>query len=133
MEKKRSVGVTIFGYVGLIGALLGMTENLLKIPNANLVSMFICFFYIFLNYKLLKLKNWSRVLLLITNGISAFFITIAIVITLFGLPAKEITEGFKKSYPNDTIFGFILFLIANIYVYGFIFFFLRPKVKEQFK
>lgn len=133
MIKKRSVGVGVFGYFGLILGIFGVIEELLKMPNIDLIKILIGFAFIFLSYNLLKLKNWSRVLLLILNGVVVLIVTIAAGIILFGLPWKEVVEIFKKIYPHFTIIAFIMFLVAHIYFYGFLIFFTRPRVKERFK
>ncbi len=131
MEKKRSVGVTVFGCIGLCGAILDVFWSLFNIQNLNLFLLFIGLIFIFLSYNLLRLKNWSRTLLLRVNIITAFAMTIVVVLILFILPIKDIIGEFKRR--GYFLYTSILFSITFIYTCSFIYFFTRPKVKEQFK
>lgn len=132
MEKKSSVGVKVFAYSGIIFGIYGVIKDLLKVPNADLVRILISLIYIFLSYSLLRLKNWSRILLLIFNSIIVLLVTLSYII-LFFLPWEKTWEIFKQEFPQFTVLGLAFFALLTIYLYGFLIFFTRPKVKEQFK
>ena len=122
MEKKRSVGVTIFGYLIIISGILAIAwnwknfpvfadarlKNFLIICNTLLVSSLIY------GLGILMLKDWARKLALIVN-----------IVVLVAYPS--LLYIWKISGPTFAIVVSIGFPIAILY------FFTRPKVKEQFK
>jgi hypothetical protein len=132
MERQSSVGVKVFACSGIIFGIYGVIRDLLKLPNADLVRILLSFMYIFLSYSLLRLKNWSRIMLLIFNSTIVFLLTLAYIISFF-LPWEKTWEIFKQEFPQFTVLGLAFFVLLSIYFYGFVIFFTRPKVKEQFK
>ena len=141
MVKKRSVGVTIFGTIittfgGLpilayiISVILCGTMNKAidiwawrnNSISRTLSTYLTCIAFFIIGLGVLKLKNWSRILLIILMSMN-------IVAAVAGL-CLAITNVFNKSLTIPEIgFKFISLLIC-VFV---IFFFTRPKVKEQFR
>lgn len=128
MEKKRSVGVTIYGYgyivlsVLTIAILLGVIyKYLLNIHVIILGSFWITFFLIdiIVLYFFLKLQNWARIFQICFWSLS---IPCNILIYL-GIV--------QKSFPYHE--SFIKTTIRSILGIIFLFFLTRPKVKEQFE
>lgn len=149
MEKKRSIGITIFAIVGFIfSGILSFVTSLIYIHGSLKVikqTMFPQTAFDYLTYSkhgvtivgifivsimmlvaglglmissvyLFKLKDWSRKLFLYLNTI-LFFLSVALNPRLAKLTRESLTELF----------------ISSIYYLVFIYFFTRPKVKEQFK
>lgn len=130
-RERRLPGIGIFGRLGIVFSVYGILVDLLKF-KVDLIATVISLIFIFSYYNLLKLKNWSRILLLISNGIMALLSTITNIIAL-SLPFKTSFEIYKQICPLAPILAFILFLISSIYYYGFLIYFTRSSVKEQFK
>lgn len=133
ITEKKSIWVTVFGCFGFLYGVVGVIIELAKIHQRDLMIILISLLYIFLSFNLLKLKNWSRVSLLILNAIVAVLITISDLLILFGLPLEEATKIFREVYPYFTPLAFIFLLIFHFYIYGFLIFFTRAKIKEEFK
>ena len=149
MEKKRSFGVTVFAFLGFFVALSTILINPSKVV---LYSLSFTLVIILLSYNLLKLKKWSRIILLIINGIAALcglltsIVIIWLILTNANIQNVSFVASLRMLYPLSAqkqiwkslcpylpILTPILFVIMAAYIYGFIIFFTRPKVKEQFK
>ena len=172
MEIKRSKGVTVLGWLFIIGGCFGLlaglrphtnTQNISSLPHfidklADVASL-ICGIF------LLKLKPWARKLAMGLCCVSIILV-ISLLIPLVFSPAvksnfeqsfnrsiekkeqlireqykpeyqQKALEKFKKYEPFQIKFTYIImFSVAavgigwNLYV---LYFFTRPKVKEQFK
>lgn len=117
MEKKRSIGITIFAYwnivLGIIGILLFITGSAIIIFPAPIM--------VIIGFGLLKIKEWARkveIYLVILDYLSKW----AIVFIL----SKNIKISIWYLYQTRHIIS-LLVLIITIY------FFTRPKVKKQFQ
>lgn len=150
MEKRRSIGVTVFSYLGFFSGLSFIALNPLK---TNLYAISFSLVIIILSYNLLKLKNFSRIALLIINMITALLILLGAIVIIVWFPlmnAKTTNSSFitslktiyplskqmqvwKSACPYFPILVPVGLLIETIYIYGSLIFFTRPKVKEQFK
>ncbi|MFC1658861.1 hypothetical protein ACFL1D_05715 [Candidatus Omnitrophota bacterium] len=149
MNKKRSLGVTIFGYFGFLIALSYIIESA---PEADLYSILYSLSIIFLSYNLLKLRNWARVALLTLNSVILLLISVSyfLISVWFPQAVRQITgpflEAFKMLYPLSAhikifesvfpdypILELLLFLMTIVYLLGFLILFTRPGVNEQFK
>lgn len=145
MEKKRSVGVTVFAFFGIF-----VTLSTILI-NSSKINLYFSLIMILLYYNLLRLKNWSRIILLIINGVTALcgllgFIVIAWLILMNAkiqsvsfvassrmlYPLSAQMQTWKTECPYLPILVPILFIIVGAYSYVFIIFFIRSAVKEQF-
>lgn len=126
MEKKRSVGITMVGIISIaLGSLwafiglamvVGMKGTTMSIFFASLLMFFYPMSLAISGSFILKLKDWARklfCLLMILMGIgSVYFLW-------------DIASRWKYINPFP-----IIFLISAIFLFSF---FIRPKVKEQFK
>ena len=116
MEKKRSVGVTIFGWYFILVNLIALLiirllrpEDFLNNLTERPIVIVRLIVYLIIGIGILKLKNWARIGTIV---IGIFYIIAA--------PVAILTAN---------IVG-ILFLLSGI---SMLYFFTRPKVKEQFK
>lgn len=129
---KSSRGITIFGCYGLFYlGILGIIRDVLKMPDKDLVDIAISVMYIILSYKLLQLKNWARISLIVINAIFAFVMLFANFFALLS-PWERWLEVLEKEYPFFPLWGVVDFIAANVYYCGFIIFFTRRRIKEQF-
>lgn len=122
MGKKRSKGVTIFvclflfwGVLGLIGSSVAIWK--ISSPKTALYMVFVIamsMLHLFIGFHLLKLKEWAR------KG--AIYISI---IDMIGVLVVLLSRG-VGNVRLRVWEGLIISAIA-------IYFFTRPKVKEQFK
>ena len=126
MKKKRSVGVTAFGIIGII-------LSLSFLINFNMGSLIWTICFLFLYFYLLKLKNWARLWLIIINGVPVVISIIINILFLFSLSGSKIAILFKNAFPKNTILALIITIIVHFYLLGFLIFFTRSKVKEQFR
>ena len=132
MEKKRSVGVAVFGYLGIILGIFSLITGIFsgaKSPHysGGIPSGLVM---IFLSINLLRLRNWSRILLLILNCLEFIILTIGSLFVLFFI-SWEYLKTLEPQFPIFALIFFTCFLI--IYNLSFLIYFTRPKVKEQFK
>jgi len=117
MEKKRSVGVTIFG----IFALLFSFAYIIEIYVSRLLQARLCLImgisFLISGIFLFSLRNWACILFLFATGAQSVIYII-----------------FNFNNQSMTIFERIPgFLIATSPFLISLFFFTRPKVREQFK
>jgi len=149
MEKKRSVGVTIFALWGFVCLISSMAINPSKV---NLSQILFSLVFILLSYNLFRLKNWSRIALFVINGITALIVLLSLIIIFIWLPLvnakiqniyfiassrmlyslRSQVPIWEKVSPYCPILTPILFVIYSVYIYSFVFFFSRPKVKALF-
>jgi hypothetical protein len=117
MEKKRSVGVTIFSILYLVVGVLFV----LIMPLFSLL-------YIIAGIGLLLLKPFARYLAVATSILGIVVGTIRGAQMLQSITKVSAGSIFINSLP-------LLFTLLLTYLFhlGVIFFFTRPKVKEQFK
>ncbi len=145
MNNKRSQGVTIFSYLGVIFGIFSLMGK--ELINLEPTKIFLTLTYIILSYNLLKLRNWSRVTLLIINTVWVVLITVVYFFIIWFVwigirmsgslfetlkimyPSVKFSEIFKSIPPYNLALGAAIFLIYNVYLYGFLIFFTRPKVK----
>jgi len=125
MEKKRSIGVTIFGYLTLICAVWWISNIIRIIVTQGEVESYESMpFYLIgaiiniaLSVGILKLKNWARLIFLWLFGIGSI-----------GMFLGGLWMG------GDNLL--LVILSSSIFLLPgalFIYFFTRPKVREQFK
>ena len=138
MENKRSIGVTAFGIIFIIQSASVLIKDCIKF-NASDWMVYYGFIssviLLILAINILQLKEWSR------KGIIYFqiFVT-AISVLLFMLYASKlyvpnmIVRGKNIPLEGKTlwIFGGINMIFVAIATFVVIYFFTRPKVKEQF-
>jgi hypothetical protein len=129
MEKKRLVGVTVFGIVSLLVStylLFFMPIPLYGVPRfiRPLLNFSICIGYIIIVINLLRLKDWARKLYLffqILCLISASVLLYVFLVLSWG------------SLDIKSLLVSIVFLLLYGYLIGSMYYFTRPKVKEQFR
>ena len=121
MEKKRSKGVTIFGWLNIVVGAFGILAFLLRMPGGIMLGAPLL---LVIGVGLLKLKEWARILeIILTFGGVLFRIVIYLISILrYAIPLNRAWIFFIKG----NILGWIT---AGIIIY----FFTHPKVKEQFK
>lgn len=127
MEKERSVGIIIVGWLYIIGAVGNFIMVLLftfsNAPAEKSLSIFhkvgikpydplIWIGLVFLGRALLKLQNWARITSIVLNSLACLAVPISFLIK------KSLTFG---QWVGIVIAIFILFYLT------------RPEVKEQFK
>jgi len=137
MEKKRSVGVTVFGIIMIIVGILGILSSLVGgsmicsiagvKPHAIFLGVGFLFttigiMYLIGGFGVLSLKPWARNLTLLLSS----FNSILIILMLLGTVKVIVKDPIAILYCIPQIL--LLFLLI-----GIIYFFTRPKVKEQFK
>jgi hypothetical protein len=132
MEKKMSAGIAAVGIYAIIISffLLYVYISLMLLPSGKflvlLIPIIIAISIGLSGIFILRLKNWARILLMF-QMVYWIFIGIRGVHVLFILSSSGIGKG--SNYPNAwTGFGIFFLLPAIIVIY----FFTRPKVKEQF-
>jgi len=126
MDKKKSAGVLAYGIFFIICGIVCL------ISYFNLILSTYCSDYLFvsiimlpliamsflLGVGLLKLKNWARILCMWTASAVGLFLMFAVAFGLGGVNFGSLGVGL------------VLIFVATGPI---IFFFTRPKVKEQFK
>jgi len=167
MEKERSIGVTVFGWVFIIG---GIWSILVKISAAIRASAMVDVKYILAfvisalsltcGIYLLKLKPWARQLAMVLAGVNIIYALIifnSLIKTdyskMMDYASKKqeqmVQEQYKPEYQKKALEAIekqkqitekampMLFAIVTGITIGWniiiIFFFTRPKVKEQFE
>ena len=130
MEKRRSIGVMIFGILLLlfavfpIGVLIRALINPVYAVRPGAVAMYFAMAVMLaiLSLGILKFKNWARVVCICM----AWIWGISVIAVGFTLGPDLSSE------PTDFVILGVLFYA--LCVFGPVIFFLtRPKVKEQFK
>lgn len=137
MEKKRSVGVTLLaicfilvGVISIPGAYLSYWIMGLEDVETGYVTfrMTLAFLNIILSFccgiGILILREWARKLTL-------FYVFFGFISYLTSMPAQI---KILKSFGAHSIMYLLPFLILVLAIYvAILFFFTRPKVKDQFK
>lgn len=132
MEKKRSIGVTVFGFLIVIFALFPVVilfrafiEPLRKVSFGGAfmyIAMALALFFLALG--IFRLKNWARVICLWLSYIWG----LAVISIGFSLG----TGLYLLSKPTEFVVLGILFYALIIFV-PIIFFLHHPNIKKQFK
>ena len=124
MVEKRSKGITLFGVLGIIfsiSLLLTITPKIFIVFKIQtLLQVIAAFGWLIFSIGILKLKSWARQGMIIVTMYYIFD-------TFF--PPKVFWEALTKYFPISVI----IITISLIFFCSIIFFFTRPKVKEQFK
>lgn len=118
MEKQRSVGVTLFANLNLVVGIIGLFLTLI---GRGKFIMFGSPLLIVTGIGLLNLKEWARKLEILITILGYFFRWIVVFVV-----SKNLLISFKYMFQFKQIIS-LLAVIVTIY------FFTRPKVKEQFK
>jgi hypothetical protein len=147
MAEQRSGGVTVFCYLGWFVGAYSVVMGFFTLNPLMILGVL----YILLSFFLFKLTNWSRISLLIINGIVAAFILFSDALIVFWIvswtrlvPAEspmDILQVFitvfkeisRSVYPQTPMLTPVLFLVLHIYLFGFLIYFTRPRVREQFR
>ena len=162
MQKKRSIGVTIFGLSEIVFGILvsymfwwyliiGLEDWDSFARTISIVISFryliLCISLITLGLGLLSLKSWARKLNLIFLPLWLFYIEIASSMWMFGAGLHDssmsmgpaILEVLRRefaSFPRYLMDFYTVIRLAGIiivFLSPFILFLTRPKVKEQFQ
>lgn len=142
MEKKRSIGVTIFGILCIIFGISNIFSGiksitLLKGGYFNIVMHFVFFGILLVSgCGLLKLKEWSRKLILfhavLRSILRLVYSSISSKKALAIIAEKYAATGIEEVPPSQGTMMVTLILPALLITGITIFFFTRPKVKAQF-
>ena len=160
MEKKRSKGVTFFAWLiiilNIIGLLLQLnfksSFDLLKSFNKNIVLVIILYgllsaiIGIISGFGILKLKEIMRKIAVAINVGDVLYNTIIPIIAAkdiwqysYSVAVQQLAGKSETFLSVDAITSIGFYSAISLYVFYvglsllFIFFFTRPKVKEQFK
>ena len=137
MEKKRSVGVTVFGIVMMLYSFEGLRFSLrmwfgllrhsynykLFIPKEYILMTMIILIYFIATLGVLRLKKWGRVLAVYSSIFSCiFYVTMEL---------RNLFTNFDTIYYPSKLFFYLssFYLILPLI---FLIFFTRPKVKRAF-
>ncbi len=136
MAKKRSVGVTVFGIVAIIISVLHVLPCILILTTTYQIRLgdiilvisiaLIGFAFGFSGIFLLRLKNWARILFM--------FQMVYLAVILIAFRPFCFLMWLMKSGIEDclkSLFAWLVCLVLPCSI--FIYFFTRPKVKEQFR
>ena len=122
--RRRSIGVTVFGVLGIIFSILILftitPKVFTNIKIQTVLQITAALVWLFFSIGVLKLKSWARPGLIV--------VAIYFIVDTF-LPPKIFLESLKK-YPIPSL---IMITISLIFFCYTIYFFTHPKVKEQFK
>ena len=128
MEKKRSVGVTIFSVIMIIAGivLIFATYSVpLIIESFMPTAMLSLCIIIIVGIYILKRKNWARILVL---WVTSLWVIVGLLTTYSSI--------FKTAMPGSKL---VVNIVADFLIWHFLpfvttfYFFTRPKVREQFK
>ena len=155
MEKKRSIGVTVFGILCIIYTLLhfSMPLSLLKEAMSFVMGKMSTSPFNMVVLVAMSIISWGELIGFFVGGIGVLrlaswgrrLVIIAAILGIFAwayagiLGGKYTVENKTSLFPfqlSDTLIfisGFIGTMICSIFNLLCIFFFTRPKVKEQFK
>ena len=134
MEKKRSRGVVFFGvisefYGGLL-LLVGYSGDVYRQFNPDKLSLIrtvVAVGFIVSGLFLLRLKNWARICFLTLMGLNMiaglYRIYFGGILTVISSPGEDSLSAY---FSNFAVFSIVPFIIT-------LYFFTRPKVKEQFQ
>ena len=128
MENKRSLGVTLFGIYFIFSALFGFIGSYLTIKIYHWIAYynFIIFIVLlFLAINILQLKEWSR------KGIIIYQIFTLLAGVFVIIPASsELLSHTRMAKSGPFNYQSVIVIVGTLII---IYFFTRPKVKEQFK
>lgn len=119
--RKRSVGVTIFALTGMLFQILSWVVKGASVRYSVITIALL--FWAVLYYFLLRLKNWSRIVLLVSSilHITLHLITVSMIVI------------YRAEFPDLPISSWIFFYLSFFYPCMFIYYFTRPRVKALFK
>ncbi len=132
MENKRSKGVTFWAWWFIINGFWKLSATLFRINESGLgLTTYVSIgsiILLILGINILRLKEWSRKWII-------YFSIFAPFEALFLLPKSKFVATLRMSKPGTKVDGYIFFVIffTTICSLIVIYFFTRPKVKEQFK
>lgn len=131
MKKKRSVGVTILGIYFFVAAIMNVPDLPALSFYGKAVTLIGITFYIISGIGVLCLFEWARKLVI--------YVALAWFIVTFLFYENRLAYHLKFTFPSETPpppkliwahFAVILRAASDAFI---IYFFTRPKVKEQFK
>ncbi|MFC1699997.1 hypothetical protein ACFL1I_08620 [Candidatus Omnitrophota bacterium] len=140
MEKKRPLGIMILVIGGIFFEILQFLREVTNIESFDIfaildISLFLGF--LFALYSLFMLKNWARKFLLIFNYIGVFlflaYLTMSILIVFVGKYEQASPETIFSKFVELNMLGKIHWILGVAYLFSFIYYLTRPKVKEQFR
>ncbi|MFC1590007.1 hypothetical protein ACFL42_00785 [Candidatus Omnitrophota bacterium] len=132
MGKKRSKGVVIFVslamsliMLSIVPAFFQEQHVILLVVQLSIAITVLAFIY--------NLTNWARIVAPAFCILQAIVITLIVVLAIILLPtnSERIISSIKSA--NLSVYDYALAVLNTVYAYSFIYFFTRPKVKEQFK
>lgn len=140
MEKKRTVGVIVFGIIGisiglaaiLIHVIINQNSSSWSLSPFSLPYLIAAINFIVSGISMLKLRNWGRILFLWLMIIYALFgLFGALFLYIFYPPFYDRSYESKMTIRSISVgFYFAVFLLPSI---TSIYYFTRHKVKEQFR
>ena len=117
MEKQRSVGVMVFAYLDIIGGILGI----LAFIAGSKIIMLGAPLLIIIGIGLLKLKEWARKLEILLTILGYFFTWV-----MFFMISEDLLVSLRCMFQFKQTFSLLAVIVT-------VWFFTRPKVKNQFK
>lgn len=143
MDKKRSIGVTIFGILFIIGGFNGILKGIsfVRIPSgsfyAGLTELVFAGLSLACGYGVLLLREWGRRLTLFYTILSFLFYIIWWLTFGKEVAAKIMEQRALRGISGPEVswipLASILLFFSLLYAGAVVFFFTHPKVKEQFK
>ena len=159
MEKKRSRGVTIFAWLSIIVNIFTLLTSLnfntyfemyksfdkSIVMGIILISLFSIIVGIVAGFGILKLKEMMRKIVVVINSFDVLFGILLLLLSIdsfkqyaYSLAVAQVgTKGNVLGIDTLTNIGFYTMIFVSLFYIAisllFIFFFTRPKVKEQFK
>lgn len=129
MDKKRSIGVTVFSVLSIIIGLAVLTFNIRVLASRPIGSMVIlaCLFglaCIISGIFLIRLKAWARNLFLVSMLIWSFLGAYSLT-GRFAAPGRKLFIDF-----SDLVIVSIFFILPAVLSF---YFFSCPEVRKQFK
>ena len=127
MERKRSLGVTLFGILYIFSGLSSLFSTFSRFSYSKIIFDVV---FLTVGINILRLKEWARIAVIWLNVIAFFS---AVLLLCFQI----------LMFHGDKVHGSVFWPIYKIFVYGLIsigliilltiLFFRQPKVKEQFE
>jgi len=141
MDKKRSVGVTVVGVTEVILGIIGLMVILFSVQPAHsggplppylCFGFTICFLipFLLLGILTIRLKPIARKIHIFCSPFLSFIIMGFIWMFVVDSPYHIFFTGVFRQYLTFKIIMWTIFLLM---MSGSIFYFTRPKVKEQFR
>ena len=136
MKQKRSIGIVILGIYVILYSMIGFWKALddyIKFKSINYSDPLFGLMLLIAVIAVLMLKNWGRISMIILL-IYDSYVEISRAIQDFNKDIQEFSLQFT-SLPKEVIvimmyLGYLFLILMNIFI---IIYFIRPRVKEQFK